>query len=189
MLQTHDIYKSEYHVVIVLSVTQELASLGLDRLKSALLALGLKCGGWVCLWHVTRSYCMSTRSSCIFARSATEEMTTDPKTCITFKTQWNPELPRPLFSRPIQVMMHACMMMHFDIAVMRALPFFQAVCQPPNVDFFCLCSCVSLTGLLKRERSDSLAPKANLWNCWTLRCLPRIPKPKDPKSRCLETID
>lgn len=26
-------------------VTQELASLGLDRLKSALMALGLKCGG------------------------------------------------------------------------------------------------------------------------------------------------
>lgn len=26
-------------------LTQELASLGLDRLKSALMALGLKCGG------------------------------------------------------------------------------------------------------------------------------------------------
>lgn len=31
------------------SVCQELASLGLDRLKSALMALGLKCGGWVLL--------------------------------------------------------------------------------------------------------------------------------------------
>lgn len=27
---------------------EELASLGLDRLKSALMALGLKCGGFVC---------------------------------------------------------------------------------------------------------------------------------------------
>lgn len=30
------------------SFPQELASLGLDRLKSALMALGLKCGGWEC---------------------------------------------------------------------------------------------------------------------------------------------
>ena len=32
-------------VYLSYSVPQELASLGLDRLKSALMALGLKCGG------------------------------------------------------------------------------------------------------------------------------------------------
>lgn len=31
---------------------EELASLGLDRLKSALLALGLKCGGYVIIFFI-----------------------------------------------------------------------------------------------------------------------------------------
>ena len=38
---------------------KELASLGLDRLKQALQALGLKCGGWVLLTGHMMLYLMS----------------------------------------------------------------------------------------------------------------------------------
>ena len=44
------------------SSAEELASLGLDRLKSALMALNLKCGGYVKAHFVTTAHYVTTRA-------------------------------------------------------------------------------------------------------------------------------